>query len=515
MYDSDASDQESAPAARQTANPTSDDDDDASSTEYVYIDPVDDPTDADDDVPSSAADSVAASVSISVPHVLDDSLPDTPLQTRADQLVSRYLRRATQPATPDVQKPAARQSRLVSVIETIAVDSCDSSDSGQATVGTGQSTTDGSSFQLSQSTTTTPGRPLRRSVRLKSINDTDARSRSNTPESHRSGRSTATAATGVATGSTDELTIDEVCVSSSSQDSNQPQLATSSRRPSSTHSNCTTSSSLSATDHMKRRLQHSSRLQRMSVDMANLSVSSASTTAATTAASTRTPSTPHRRRERLVSSQTLSDDTASTAGPSPRKQRARTPSAKCLEAFNLDELHLSTPRRMTRTRTPAKRNDENVAVNGGAADERTPPKKRVQMALDVEMCSDHTDETGGEATMTEQIGRSTMLYDDEADVAGQQMFAFRTPKKRNGMAQLAALAPRTPQTPKTPKRRPTVTADVGPQTPKTPRNGAAAKALATKTPSRLRSVLKRGSYVEYLILLKMLNNVPTLVFIAQ
>lgn len=495
MYDSDASDQESAPAARPAANTTSDDD--ASSTEYVYIDPVDDPTDADDDVPSSAAASVAASVTKSTTPALDDSLPVTPLQTRADQLVRRYLRRATQPATPDVQQPAARQSRLVSVIETVFVDSGDSSDSGQATVGTGQSTTDGSPFQRSQSATT-PGQPLRRSVRLKSINDTDARSRSNTPASRRSERSTTTAATGAATGSTDELTIDEVCVSSSSQDSNQPQLATSTHRPSSTQSSCTTSSSLAATDHLKRRLQHSSRLQRMSVDMANLSVSSASTTAATTAASSRTPSTPHRRRERLVSSQTFSDDTASTAGPSPRKQRARTPSAKCLEAFNLDDLHLSTPRRMTRTRTPAKRNDENVASNGGAAGERTPPKKRVQMALDVDMCSDNTDETGGDAAVPERIGRSTMLYDDEADVAGQQMFAFRTPKKRNAMAQLAALAPRTPQTPKTPKRRPTVTAEAAPQTPKTPRNGAAAKVLATKTPSRLRSVLKRGSDEQYM-----------------
>lgn len=43
-----------------------------------------------------------------------------------------------------------------------------------------------------------------------------------------------------------------------------------------------------------------------------------------------------------------------------------------------------------------------------------------------------------------------VVFDDDHDVAGQNLYGFRTPKKRNALETLAASVQRTPQTPKTP-----------------------------------------------------------------
>lgn len=324
-----------------------------------------------------------------------------------------------------------------------------SSDTGQATVGSSTSSgknrsskgkakpnvSEGSSTERSSQDSL----PARRSTRLKSSSDA---SDTNLP----SRRSTRLKSISDGTASTPSQNssiagaMDKVNVSSS----------TSNRGRSSQNSETETTT--------ERILQV--RLQRMSIDTANIKVQSS-----------------------RVRSRKNSTHSETSNGPSPRKSRARIPSTKCLESFNLEDLHLSPRRRTTRKFTPSKKYAEMVELK----ENRTPKKKTPSKHVEV---SDEDDEQM-DTTEGGVMKKSTILYDQEADVAGQNLFSFRTPKKRDGMAQLAALAPKTPQTPKTPKHLQKRLESVG--TPKTPKSGLGrTPAAAAKTPSRLRSILKRG-----------------------
>lgn len=92
--------------------------------------------------------------------------------------------------------------------------------------------------------------------------------------------------------------------------------------------------------------------------------------------------------------------------------------------------------------------------------------------------------------------KPSMLYDRDADVAGQNLFPFRTPKKKNAMASLAASTPKTPQTPSTPKQSRMMNANMLSRTPKTPKTpkSAAANRFGTicKTPKDVRILTKKG-----------------------
>lgn len=95
------------------------------------------------------------------------------------------------------------------------------------------------------------------------------------------------------------------------------------------------------------------------------------------------------------------------------------------------------------------------------------------------------DDDDGEAY--EPHERPTTLF-TENDVAGSHLFAFRTPKKRNGMALLAA------NTPKTPKLSSAIEA-MSIQSPQThtPRDkGRECLADTTKTPHRQRDKVRKG-----------------------
>lgn len=179
-------------------------------------------------------------------------------------------------------------------------------------------------------------------------------------------------------------------------------------------------------------------------------------------------------------------DTGNSPGPSPRKLRLRTPSTKCLEGFNLQDLHLSptTPERRISARKSikSKRYTEHFAELEKRrqlyTSHRTQPNEKNQ---------GHEEEEDEIMEDVEMLKKSTILYDHDADVAGQNLFSFRTPKKRDGMAILAASAPpKTPQTPKISLRK-SKTA----RTPGTPKNTKSMLATTSKTPRSCRLKMKK------------------------
>lgn len=201
------------------------------------------------------------------------------------------------------------------------------------------------------------------------------------------------------------------------------------------------------------------------------------------------PKTRKSTRDRKISSN--SDAGSNSAGPSPRKLRLRTPSTKCLEGFNLEDLHLSpTERRSPRKSIKSKRYTEHLAEVEKRRSlyyrSRTINEENQNVQDDFD---DHDEDM-------EILKKSTILYDQYADVAGQNLFSFRTPKKRDGMALLAATAPtpKTPQTPKMSLRKSIVAGKLG--TPRTPKSSIKDKQRASvvataKTPRSCRLKMKQ------------------------
>lgn len=66
---------------------------------------------------------------------------------------------------------------------------------------------------------------------------------------------------------------------------------------------------------------------------------------------------------------------------------------------------------------------------------------------------DDSSEDDEEQIDTDLVAKPTTLFDDAEDVEGQRLYSFKTPKKKDSMAQLAQHTPKTPHrgTPKTPK----------------------------------------------------------------
>lgn len=185
-------------------------------------------------------------------------------------------------------------------------------------------------------------------------------------------------------------------------------------------------------------------------------------------------------------SSSSADDDDNAKSPSPRKLRVRTPSAKCLESFQLTPPRNSPtpppPLRMSRRSASSKKYTEYIGGLQKRNERSSRSKDNERNVGNEEMECDGADE--------DALKKSSMLYDQTAgDVAGKQMFSFRTPKKRDGMALLAAsAAPKTPTT-VTPKRK-----SRPPKTPITPKSQSrtVANTLPTKTPSRFRTRMKKG-----------------------
>lgn len=96
----------------------------------------------------------------------------------------------------------------------------------------------------------------------------------------------------------------------------------------------------------------------------------------------------------------------------------------------------------------------------------------------------------GHATLDDSMEvfetNTDVLFEDNRDVAGENMYTFRTPKKRNALQTLVAKTPKTPNTPVSALQSLSLNS---PRTPKSNRKGSTQ--TSTKTPCRERSKLKK------------------------
>lgn len=91
-----------------------------------------------------------------------------------------------------------------------------------------------------------------------------------------------------------------------------------------------------------------------------------------------------------------------------------------------------------------------------------------------------------EGSMQEFESNTDALFEMDRDVAGGNMFGFRTPKKRNALATLVANTPKTPKTPTSTLRALSLNS---PRTPRSNRKEIAQ--ISTKTPHHERNQLKK------------------------
>lgn len=169
-------------------------------------------------------------------------------------------------------------------------------------------------------------------------------------------------------------------------------------------------------------------------------------------------------------------------------------------------------RRSGRKRTPSKKN---IYIQALYKQTLSKERKQPRTIVISDSSDDENDDSNNhdESFMADESDvqdRPSMLFDHEKDVEGNKMFSFRTPKKRNGMALLAANTPKTPSSgmkglsldsPRTPKSRNalrnlTKTPSSGMKSlaldsPRTPRTRKPLQNL-TKTPHTARNKLKRA-----------------------
>lgn len=108
--------------------------------------------------------------------------------------------------------------------------------------------------------------------------------------------------------------------------------------------------------------------------------------------------------------------------------------------------------------------------------------------------SESESDAGGNAeeSMNESIVKSlepnaAVLFEESRDVAGENMYTFRTPKKRNAMVLKAVNTPKTPKTPST------IFKSLSLDSPRTPKSHRAErlKAETTKTPHQTRAKIRK------------------------
>lgn len=154
-----------------------------------------------------------------------------------------------------------------------------------------------------------------------------------------------------------------------------------------------------------------------------------------------------------------------------------------------------SPKKLRRNRTPSSKALEAVVQENSPTVKKLDAGKRRQSAksrkatVSPELIEDSDDSFGSSS-----VAKPTTLFDDDEDVEGQRMFAFRTPSKRGSMAVLAKLTPRTsridsnrrtPNTPKTPKSKHLT------EIQNTPTSRPSALQIA-KTPRHVRAATKKS-----------------------
>jgi len=184
---------------------------------------------------------------------------------------------------------------------------------------------------------------------------------------------------------------------------------------------------------------------------------------------------------------------------SPRKTRnARTPSVKALENIAAEQspsnfepsIHESSShvKRSKRKKSPNKKyiNDSftNDVIRRHSLRKPVPLyKNSSDSATDDNYSTSDSDNEISE----HDFKRATTLFEDNEDVEGQQVYGFKTPKKRNAMELMAINTPKTPKGNKIDELNMDIT-NLALKTPK----GSKTTANNTKTPHHLRIKLKNS-----------------------
>lgn len=181
---------------------------------------------------------------------------------------------------------------------------------------------------------------------------------------------------------------------------------------------------------------------------------------------------------------------------SPKKLRNnRTPSAKSLESI-VDENsptvnQLDVPKRKSlRTRTPNKKFDEfDTSMTSRSKKSVHADQEESIDVIDLDSGS-NSDESDDKENFA--ATKPPTLFNEEQDVEGKKLYSFKTPKKKDGMTNLANLTPKTPRhhdpnksTPRTPKHSRIA------EIQKTPTSRPSA-GKCTKTPRHVRDEIKKS-----------------------
>lgn len=116
---------------------------------------------------------------------------------------------------------------------------------------------------------------------------------------------------------------------------------------------------------------------------------------------------------------------------------------------NTPETESPNLRRSTRKRTPSKRQEFIMNMYKSDLERKQKNKNKNKPIKSMPNDDDDDDETNETIfTMENQkvLARPPTLFDKDKDVAGERVYNFNTPKKRDGMVRLAANTPKTPLT---------------------------------------------------------------------
>lgn len=155
-------------------------------------------------------------------------------------------------------------------------------------------------------------------------------------------------------------------------------------------------------------------------------------------------------------------------------------------------------RRSGRIRTPSKKREffESFGSGQKSRGKNTVKRNDNNDESDNEFFEDNDDEPS--FSLHDQMNR---ILEDYGDVAGSEIYKFRTPKKRDAMANLAANTPKTPKTPKTKKTPKTIKTPVSdlkllslstPKRNRNCRNNVEVDTQSLKTPKQTRQKIKQG-----------------------
>lgn len=183
---------------------------------------------------------------------------------------------------------------------------------------------------------------------------------------------------------------------------------------------------------------------------------------------------------------------------SPKKLRMnRTPSSKALESIvtenspSMQTFESPTKSRQSaRKKTPSSR----LTIYNTSSATRRKSTKLNDTEDSIEVID--VDESLNESIDDkENLAKPTTLFDEEEDVEGRKLYSFKTPKKKEGMVQLANQTPKTPRhhipdstTPRTPKHLRIA------EIQKTPTSRPSA-GKCTKTPRHVRDEIKRSEKI--------------------